>query len=340
MSVERVTPISPVLAADERRWDYLWKLANVYSRTALVGKTMQGQPEIVMAGLLYCDAVGVDPRTSLAQLDLIEGHLEPRAQMYAAVAWINGYDLRPVETSDERAEVKIRDANDPDDDWLHVEFTIDQARQAHLLDEWVERRVEDGKWPDGNKKFRTEKFVIGRPGVENPNWALEEIAAGNVRHKDNWFNYPGDMLFARAAKRAIKRRAPHVMAGLTRAAQNTASQISVVVDDDEITDGELEPASVPRGPGLPPHPADLATPLERRAVHMLLDTLDDKQTQQLRDQAKAEEIPNIDGARITHDHAARLVELIDKLTAPSDDPEEGAAEPAADDNPEDPTRPF
>jgi hypothetical protein len=321
-------PGQVAVSDDERRWAQLQRMANVYSKTALVPKAMQGQPDTVMAAMLLCDALGVDPKTNLMQLDVIDGHLEPRGQMYASVAWINGYDVRPVVTTNERCVVKIRDANDPDDDWLEIEFNIEDARRAHLLDVWVEQWFKAA----GDKYERAHKYVVGNDlGFDQalidgaPDWACRQIEVGAFKHKDNWFNYPADMLFPKAIKRAIKRRASHVMAGLSRTAQALGTPVAVVIDDDDeqIVDGEVvetpaagEATPAPRDPDFPPRPADQATTVERSAMHMLLDGLDSDARGRLKEMATAEKIPNIDGARFTHDHAARFLELVAVVSAP------------------------
>jgi hypothetical protein len=97
-----------------------------------------------------------------------------------------------------------------------VTFTIEDARRAGLLDEWVERRVEDGKWPDGNKKYRVEKYVIGTT-ADPPEWAAKEVLEGRVKRKENWKLWPADMLAARAAKRVCRIVAGDVMFGLAAA---------------------------------------------------------------------------------------------------------------------------
>ena len=153
------TPAAPAVGAEERRWNYLERMAQVLSASALVGKGMQASPENTMAGLLLCDALGVDPRTMISQLDVIDGHLEPKAQMYVSVAGLHGYDIRPVTVTNEAATVKIRRSED--DEWFEVVFTVDDARAAGLLDEWVEC-WESYNDDTGKRRNRLVRFVLDR----------------------------------------------------------------------------------------------------------------------------------------------------------------------------------
>ena len=49
--------------------------------------------------------------------------------------------------------------------------------------------------------------------VGESSFTIEEAKAANLLHKDNWKNYPSDMLFARALTRGARRFAPGIFGG-------------------------------------------------------------------------------------------------------------------------------
>jgi hypothetical protein len=365
VALERARPNGVALTDDERRWDQLVRMANVYANSNLVAKGMQGKPQVCMSALLLCDAIGVDPRTAMGAIDVIENKLEPRAQVYIAAANAHGWEtkwghvdrdpdtgdvirVRHVEPNDESAELLIRPYGTDNDAWESYTFTAEQARKAHLLDEWVENQVDTGDfWPDGNAKYTTEKFVLGREGVDVPDWVEKELRAGRIKHNNQWFNWRADMLSARCGKRAVKRAAPGVMFGAVPASIPTRTAAAVVDhlpgDDDDVVDGEIvtngnltisgddeqgpppvdqspsgggpAPTPRPRPAGYPLRADDQATDLERTLAKSLLDTLNPAQYQQVQQLAKTAGVPNIDGARFGHDHVVILSDLIAQVRA-------------------------
>jgi len=246
-------------------------------------------------------------------------------------------------TSGEKEKLLIRPYGTADQAWQSFSFTINQARTAGLLDRWVEKKVADGQWPDGNTRYKTERFVIDRPDVEIPDWAAKEIKEGRVKRQENWWRYPADMLAARAAKRAVKRAAPQVMFGATPAAVPAEFAAAVVEhlptdDDGEILEGELvgESAGAAADPrAFPPRTEDpppqhrrvpgggrdevQASDLERTLVRSLIGTLTPYQRADLRDRAKLAAIPNINGAQLTPDHVVLLFDLITEIQADATD---------------------
>jgi hypothetical protein len=365
VALERARPNGVALTSEERQYDALVRMANVYSMTSLVCKEMRNQPAVVMAGLLLCDGIGVDPRTFIGALDVIEGRLEPRAQMYLAAANVHGWETKwgfvmyPLicdnehrtferltadqpspcrcgadrwwsdgpprvfsqEPTNERADLLIRPYGTADTAWECFSFTIAQARQAGLMDEWVERQVRDGQWEDSGKpKYRTEKFVLGRVGVTVPDWALEKVAAGETKHKDNWHNWTADMLAARASKRAVKRAAPSVMFGvLPKRYQHIQGAIDVrsYLPKDENDPGADAEARTALSTPVPAA-GDLATDVERRSVRAVIARLTPSRAAELRRLAREAGVPNVDGDRFTHDDAVLLLDLADSLQPPDD----------------------
>lgn len=246
---------------DSPEWKHLWARANVMCRTGLVPKALQGKPADTMAVLLACQDMGLPVSvTNLNQFHVIEGSPEPSAQLTLGLAHAAGYETRWGRNDNDVAELHIR--RPAGAEWESFTFTAEDAATAHLLDEWVERWTRDG---DRN---RLEKYVIGC-GKPVPQWAQKLIDEGEVKHKDNWWNYRADMLRARVSKRAVKAVAPEVRLGLVDRihVEPTAAAVRVVLEEpEEITDAEIVPdggepfddvdtslAPPSSGPGLSSH---------------------------------------------------------------------------------------
>jgi hypothetical protein len=222
---------------DSPEWKHLWARANVMCRSGLVPKALQGKPADTMAVLLACQDMGLPVSvTNLNQFHVIEGSPEPSAQLTLGLAHAAGYETRWGRNDNESAEIHIRRPGAAEVETFS--FTIEDARTAHLLDEWVER------WTSSGDRNRLEKYVIGC-GKPVPEWAQKLIDAGEIKHKDNWYNYPADMLRARAAKRAVKAVAPEVRLGIVDRihVEPTPAAAQVVLrepqGEDEITEAEI-----------------------------------------------------------------------------------------------------
>jgi hypothetical protein len=182
--------------------------AKVLANTELVPKPLQGKPEaIVLVGALGAE-LGVPFVASLSDIHVIEGRPSPSAQLRLALIRRAGHDARFVETSSTKAIIEGRRADS--DRWTRVEWTIDDARRAGLLDRWVEQ----WKSSSGGKRY-AEKVTVGddsgiftdeerarRALGPLPEWATKAVASGEVKAKDNWVKYPAEMLRARAASAA------------------------------------------------------------------------------------------------------------------------------------------
>lgn len=257
-SLERAKPATLPAGASPAELDFgeMLRRANVLAKTELVPKALRGKPEAIVLVGAYGAELGVPFTTSLQQIDVIEGRPNPSAQLRVALIRRAGHEVRWGETSSERAVIRGRrreDARDPDA-WSEVVWTIEDARRAGLVDRWVERRVADGKWPDGNTKWKTEKVVVGDDrglftpedriarGLprELPEWASKELNAGELKAKDNWQRYPADMLRARAATSLSRMQFSDVLAALGL----DPAVVEHVFDSDLDTDGE-RPAGRP-----------------------------------------------------------------------------------------------
>jgi hypothetical protein len=98
------------------------------------------------------------------------------------------------------------------------------------------------KWfkTEGGKNYlkKVTVRVLGEwldpPPAGWPDWVTEAISKAEIKHRDNWYRYPADMLAARAAKRVAKRIAPEAVLGLPGWDVDDGVRIGVHPDDVDV----------------------------------------------------------------------------------------------------------
>ncbi len=210
----RTDPRSPAEVDEDRALARLMGKARIFAKVPGLKSELKDNPEATLAVLLSLEAFGLAPTiTGLNLFDWIEGQPVPSAQLYQGLAALHGYDLTPKVRTAERAVARI---DGKPSGPIEVEFTRAMAARSRRLDEWVEQWEKDresGKW----RKPAT--WVVRRDGApledqgDMPTWAAEAVKQGRVKRFDAWWNYPEDMLWKSAAKRAIKLYVPHILIG-------------------------------------------------------------------------------------------------------------------------------
>jgi hypothetical protein len=200
-------PDADLSPSAEREFGALWRLAQKWARADNIPRELHGKPQSVFLVLAHGAALGVAPAHALnGGLWSINGRIEPSAQVRVGVAMAHGHEVEPDETTSERCTIAVRRRGS--DRWQRLTYTIADAERAGALDEWVERWVKT----DRGKNYK-ETYVVscrcGRhQGIPEPQWAAKERDAGRVKRKDAWWQFPDDMLYAAAARRATKRFTP------------------------------------------------------------------------------------------------------------------------------------
>lgn len=206
-AIEKASPA----ASSPGGWELMKRQAAVLAKTELVPKALQGKPESIMLIGLWGLEHGVPFVTAVQDVHVIENRPSPSAQLRLALIRRAGHEVQFLETTPDKAVIRGRRReyrSDPGG-WVTVEYTIDMARQAGLLDEWVEQ------WEDRHKQTWTIGDDQGRRDLTSaPEWVHKAIDAGKTRSKDNWRKYPADMLRARAASVLARMEFSDVMAGL------------------------------------------------------------------------------------------------------------------------------
>jgi hypothetical protein len=185
--------------------------AAILAKSELVPRPLQGKPEaIVLVGLLGQE-LGVPFVNALSEIFVIENRPSPSAQLRLGLIRRAGHEVMFLESSEERAVIRGRRREHRNDmkAWVTVEWTVEQAQRAGLLDEWAER----WQTSSSGKKY-LERFVIGRPNIDEPDWVTAERRAGRIKRRENWWKFRPEMLRARAASALSRMHFSDVMLGL------------------------------------------------------------------------------------------------------------------------------
>ncbi|HEV2071059.1 MAG TPA: hypothetical protein VGR26_14815 [Acidimicrobiales bacterium] len=218
---------------EERENRALWKLACRYAKSTLVPKELQDDPDSVMYLLSYGRSLGLAPAHAVTGLWIIQGRVEPSAQVRVGVAMARGHEVLTKVTSSERCTIAVR--RHGSDVWQEVTYTIDDARRAGALDTYVElwRETQSGK------RYKAATYYVscqcGRHESPQPapDWARQQIEEGKVKAKEPWMAHPDDMLWAAAARRATKRFTPDSFLNID------------LPDDDPAADFAVHPGDLP-----------------------------------------------------------------------------------------------
>lgn len=258
----------------DAEWNAYERKAKVFATSALCPRQFRNKPNDAMAVALTARDLHLPfTLTTLGKFFVVEGKVEPAAQLMVGLMVSRGHEIWDVRLDEEISVVAARRAGSPRAQ--EFSYSIEQAERAGRLDVWVERKVRR----EGESYDRTEKVVVESPAghpvpdAELPDWARKKRDAGHTMRNDAWFRYREDMLKASAVRRACRTVCPDVLLGLASVDLRTdsyaeaeierdrqvAEEVGVpLADDDDIADAELvddEPAEPEEAPE-PPEPVD------------------------------------------------------------------------------------
>lgn len=240
--------------------------AEKIAQSGMVPRNYQNPAAVLRTGMKG-QSMGIGFWEAIDLIDPIDNRPVPNAQCRLGHIRRRGHEAEFVFEECDRDKATIRgrrreDRNRPDG-WKTVVYTIEEAEEAGLLDEWVERKYK----LQGDKFDRTEKLVLRRTdtgyepaqlGAEMPDWAATEVKAGRVKRKDNWYKARPAMLRARAASTLYRMHFSDLMFAADvdpytaeEMGRDVGSDTDEPVDED-IVDAEIVEPEQGEDPGLTP----------------------------------------------------------------------------------------
>lgn len=244
MSVEHVqNHVAPsVEVAEVSRW------ARRYATSALVPKDLKvfkpgsdgkksGGLDIEATALAIelvvhkGNALGLSPAIAIDAFNVIEGSVVPKARTVLSAVEKAGFRVWWPEYGRERVTVAARRPDAGPEETTRVTFTIEDARDAGLLDEVYER------WEQSGNKSYPIRWVVGST-PQPPDWVVKLQSQGvQPKRRENWFKWRTDMLVARASVRIGRLLATYELSGGLR------TIVDALEAAEEAEEAELSPAN-------------------------------------------------------------------------------------------------
>lgn len=220
-----------------------------------IRKSETSEADIMLVGLT-AQALGVtNLATALQHVHVIDGKPAVSAALAIGVAEVHAGVMWMVEEStNERCRVRGRRRDWPSS-WPDtvVEFTIDDARRAGLLDEeWVLFR-----WDGQAKKNKRVDRWDPTGGTPRPEWARADNRDAKLSRRDPWHRYPAAMCLARATKMLAKALGAAALVGLRARPVDLDLDVEEIVGPDVATAAEVDGLHVAEGPAEAPTDDDI-----------------------------------------------------------------------------------
>ncbi len=215
-----------------------------------IRKSETSEADIMLVGLT-AQALGVtNLATALQHVHVIDGKPAVSAALAIGVAEVHAGVMWMVEEStNERCRVRGRRRDWPSS-WPDtvVEFTIDDARRAGLLDEeWVLFR-----WDSQAKKNKRVDRWDPTGGTPRPEWARTDNRDAKLSRRDPWHRYPAAMCLARATKMLAKALGAAALVGLRARPVDLDLDVEEIIGPDVATAAEVDGRHVAEGPAEAP----------------------------------------------------------------------------------------
>ncbi len=139
---EQVTKPAANVLPSPGEWDATLAVAEKIAKTTFVPKAYRGQPEAVVAGILYGREIGLGPMQALQKVHIIDGKPSLAAEEMLAQMRRGGVVILASESTSERAMIHARRSDTGEE--ATVEWTLQDAIDAGLTgkDNWAKYRID------------------------------------------------------------------------------------------------------------------------------------------------------------------------------------------------------
>ncbi len=141
---EHLVPATTVLPS-AGEWEATMTMAKTIAATTFVPKSYRGNPEAVVAGILYGREIGLGPMQALQQIHIIDGKPSMSAELMLAQMRRGGVVIVESRVDDQGAFIHARRKDTGEE--AEVEWTVQEAADAGLTgkDNWAKYR-QDMLW--------------------------------------------------------------------------------------------------------------------------------------------------------------------------------------------------
>jgi hypothetical protein len=186
-----------------------FKMIQSIADTDMVPSGYRGNPHAIVAAILSGRELNLPPFEAMRSIDVIDGKPSLSAELIERRIREAGHRVKTVEATPDRVTLRGARMGDPgfDPEWDVEEATYTWEEASRVVVRWkMEKSKSNGKWypvkdADGQK-----------------------IPESYLTDKDNWRNYPTDMLYWRCLTRLARRLFPDAI-GATRMTY-TAEELS------------------------------------------------------------------------------------------------------------------
>lgn len=189
-----------------------FKLIESISNTEMVPAAYRGRPQAIVAAVLAGREMNLPPFEAMRSIDIIDGKPNLASELIQRRILEAGHKVKTVEATPERVTLRGARTGAPDFDpeWDVEEVTYTWEEASRVVVKWKMEQGKNGKWfpakdRDGNK-----------------------IPLSYLTDKENWRNYPTDMLYWRCLTRLARRLFPDAIGAtkVTYTAEELAPNLS------------------------------------------------------------------------------------------------------------------
>lgn len=213
------------------------QLAEIVAGTEFVPGALRGNPDACCACIMYGLAIGTEPMVALQSIHVVDGRPQPSAELMRAMILRDGHTITVHTATDQLCRVSGLRRGAAESDRVTVQWSIDDARRAGLLN-----RPNWQRYPR-NMLLARASSELARIAFPDSIKGLGQISEENPGELDSWAAQATEPApVAPPATRSVKRR-PRAVAG---------RPVSDVPLPEAVPDGAPEP-------GHPPDPWQSAT---------------------------------------------------------------------------------